>query len=571
MFANKSSMLRQISAFLVIATLGFDPFVQQLLTIQDRIVPVPANGISVNSTTSMTVNIYSAMGYPETAAQLTAAMLANVQQEDQPESVLAQRAVSGLRMSVKRSVATAKTLASPLTADCPSGDCVWQPYYALDICSQCRDTTEEVVLKNLSPQSSDMTAIALGLQSGELTPEDGPFRSNFTWEIVPKFGFSWQVSSNLSVSVFSSGSSTGGPVAGSPYYLVNSTSSDPATGEAYIVHKVVWPLNFANTEMDVSLDTTGWTKQAFAGIDEPVAAIGFAEFNLNDYGVPVLNNSLECAITYCVKEYSRSVVRGNLVTDVASTHYGKVTEGPAGLGWVAHVNNTNFTVDSIIMYGAGIGTMASYLLGDSTHGYQGDCTINGTGICPLPVTSNGGTYNASYPQAWEGVDLTPDFATVLKNVQSLLSDTVQSYGNVSVAGDNAITKTFVIVRWEWIALPAAIVFFGLLVLLITVWQTSRLKAPKWKSSLLPLLYRYADVDDASAEGERSSRPAQPPPSQLRPAPVGHFASSNRVSYFEVEAKATKTRLTKESTGWQVWRLQSLETIHQASKRWWRRK
>ena len=350
MFANKSSIVRQIAALLVIAILGFDPFVQQLLTIQDRVVPVPANGISINSTTSITIDIYTAMGYPETAAQLIAAMLADVQQEDQPKNVLADRAISGLCMSARRSGATTEALTSPLTADCPSGDCVWQPYYALDTCSQCRDTTTEVIIKNLSPQSSDMTAVALVLETGQLVPEDGPFRSNFTWEIVPKFGFPWQVPSNLSVTVLGNGSSTGGPVAGSPYYLINSTGNDPVTAEAYIVHKVVWPLNFANADMGVVLNTTGWTKQAFAGFDQPVAAIGFAEFKLNDYGVPVLNSSLECAMTYCVKEYNRSVVRGNLVTDVASTHYGNVTGGAHawdGLVWAGWPMSTVRTLRSI--------------------------------------------------------------------------------------------------------------------------------------------------------------------------------------------------------------------------------
>lgn len=132
------------------ATLGVDAFVQQLLATEVRIVPVAANGISINSTTSMTLDIFSAMDYPETSAQLTAAMLANVQQGDQPMGVMA-ASTAERRANRKRSDAMTQSLASPLKANCPSGNFVWSPYYTLDICTQCRRTMEELALKNLSP------------------------------------------------------------------------------------------------------------------------------------------------------------------------------------------------------------------------------------------------------------------------------------------------------------------------------------------------------------------------------------------------------------------------------------
>ena len=168
---------------------------QQLLTTQDRVVPVPASGNSINSTTSLTTHIYSAMDYPETYAQLTAAMLADVAQEDQPADILA-ASISERRANKERSVATTQTLASPLKAECPSGNCVWKPYYALDICTQCRTTTKELTLKNLSPKGSDLSAMISAFQGGELS-SDEVLTSNFTWEITPKSGQTWQVASNL--------------------------------------------------------------------------------------------------------------------------------------------------------------------------------------------------------------------------------------------------------------------------------------------------------------------------------------------------------------------------------------
>ena len=547
---DTSSAVPYLAAFLTVATLGFDAFVQQLLTTETRIVPVPANGISINSTTSMTLDIYSAMDYPETAAQFTAAMLANVQQEDQPMDNMA-ASVAERRVRRKRSESTIQRLASPLKADCPSGNCVWDPYFALDICSQCRTTTKELAIENLSPNSSDLTTMVSAARSGQVSGAD-VMESGFTWEIVPKFGRTWRVPSNLSA-------------------FVNTRDLDGGAQalevHASIVEKVVWPLNFAGAGA-LLLDTSGWTRQGFAGIDEPVAAIGFAEFTIDDDGVPALNHSQECAVTYCVREYKPSVVQGALILNVLSTHYGKVSRDPetsSGLSWSAEVNGTNFTADSFLAYGVGIGTLTNYLLGNSTHSYGGQCEANNdTWSCSIPVTSNSGTLEAYSTEAWQGIDLTPDFTGVLDNANTLTSQIVQRYGNVSVVGDNAVTKTFVVVRWPWITLPAAIVLFGVVTLALTLWETSRMQAPSWKASLLPLLYRYVHVDGSSVEGSNSlgtGPGASRPPTE----PDGWFAGSNLVSEFQVEAEATATRFTRDRSKLHIWQLQSLEIVQKDKK------
>jgi hypothetical protein len=566
-----------LAAFLTVATLGFDAFVQQLLTTEVRIVPVPANGISINSTTSMTLDIYAAMDYPETAAQFTAAMLANVQQEEQPMDGMASAvSVAERRVRRKRSESTTTTqrLASPLRADCPSGNCVWDPYYALDICSQCRTTTNEVAIMNLSPNSSDLTAMVSAARSGQVAGAD-VMKSGFTWEIVPKFGHTWRVPSNLSA------------------FVNNRDLDDSAQAlevHASIVEKVVWPLNFAGADAPL-LDTSGWTRQGFAGIDEPVAAIGFAEFTITDDGVPALNHSQECALTYCVREYNPAVVHGNLILNVSSTHYGRVSrddpDTASGLTWSAEVNGTNFTADSFLAYGVGIGTLTNYLLGNSTHSYRGQCEANDdTWSCSIPVTSNSGTLEAYSTEAWRGIDLTSDFTAVLDNANTLTSQIVQRYGNVAVAGDNAVTKTFVVVRWPWITLPAAIVSFGVLTLALTLWETSRMRAPSWKASLLPLLYRYVHVDgggsssvegsnghvdggDSDVEGSSNGVVGTRPPSE--PDGRGWFAGSNLVSEFQVEAEATATRLTRDRSKLHMWQLQSLDIVQKDQKRWWQRR
>lgn len=232
------------------------------------------------------------------------------------------------------------------------------------------------------------------------------------------------------------------------------------------------------------------------------------------------------------------------------------------------VNGTIFTADAFLGCGAGIGTMVGDLLGNTTHEYAGGCSASDGWSCSAPVSSNSGTYGAASTEAWQGVDLTPDFTTVLENVNTLMSEILQQYGNVTVVGENAVTQSFVVVRWAWIALPATVVFFGLMVLGFTVWETTRLQAPSGKSTLLPLLYRYVRVDDGSAEGQRTIVAKEPASYRSPPARDGCLVSSNLVSRFAVEAEATVTRLSKETTALRVWDLQSLETTQTATKRWW---
>lgn len=483
-------------------------------------------------------------------------MLADVEQGDQLYSDVT-ASIPERRTSEKRSNATTQTLVSALKADCPSGNCAWKPYYALDICTQCRSTTKDLRVKNLSPEARNLSAMISLAQGGGVFRGHG-LASDFKWEIIPKSGYQWQVASTLGAFPDHDNMS------GNPKALNISGT---------IVRKVVWPLNFVRLDRPLQDTTVGWIRQNFAGIDEPVAAIGFAEFNFGDNGVPVLNNSLECAVTYCVKEYNRSVVQGNLVSNVLSTHYGRVIGDPnvsSYLVWLAEVNGTSFIAGPILTYGTGIETLADYVLGNTTYEYRGSCFSSRNWSCSAPVTLGNRINGASSNVAWQGIDLTSDFTKVLENMNTLMSDIVQQHGNVSIVGENAVTKQFVVVRWVWLTLPATVIFFGLIVLGLTVWETIRQQAPSWKSSLLPLIYRHIHMNDGRAGGRSNPVAAEPATTRSPPMSDGCFTSSNLVSKFEAEAETTVTRLTKDTTGSQIWQLQSLEIVPEDTKRGWQR-
>lgn len=533
--ADATRITCSIAALLTLATLGFDPFVQQLLTTQTRVVTEPADGVFINAATTTLPS--EAMVYPETTAQIAAAMLLDIQQYQDSS-----------RTRVKRSNSSGLAPSTPLHPQCPSGNCMWQPYYALDICTSCRSTTEEVVFRNLTYSGWVSANADCNYPRGSCyNPYSGTMVANWTWEIKPRYGNGWIVTS--SATTFSS------------------VGAQMATTDITIGRKVVWPLNFEVLD-DGSWNTSVRTPQSFAGIHVPVASIGFAEFEVDEF-VPKLNRSLECALTYCVKQFNRTVTQGVLESDVVSTHYGSVTGNStesrgSGLLWSTIVNGTNFSSSSI-GYGA-IATMVDFLLGNATHVYNGGCGINQPDCLPKQV-DNAGIY-ASHADAWQGIDLTEDFSALLKNTESMMSQIIQQYGNDSILGDNTVSKQFVIVRWPWITLPATIVLLGLLILVLTVLESWRSQAPSWKSSLLPLLYRYSAVDDNRPIPQSDSK--APTAIGEKPAAEDELANSNNVSKFELEAEATVTHFFGKPAAGQVWQLQSLHVMHGTKDKWWQR-
>lgn len=538
--SDKSSITAYLAALVTVGALGFEPFVQQLLTTQYRVVPVASSGIYINSTSSITVDIFAAFDYPETDIQITAAMLADVQQEPQAPNgeaaqVLDRRATSQL----SNANATSQSSTSPLKATCLSGNCVWPNYYTLDICARCQNITKTTSMKNLSPDAANLAEIVSVARQNKQNGS-AVSASSFVWEIVPRNGNSVRV--NSSVSAFVDSETESGEPDGLEY-------------SGYLVHKIVWPLNVVGFVDDI-FDTTGWTPQSFAGVEGPVVALGYAEFGFNpNTGQPFLNNSLECALTYCVSEYNRSVVEGNLVSNILSTQYGAVSGNPGtteNLSWSAKVNGTDFTVDSFLMYGSGVGTLVQRMVGQTNYVFGGHCLASNDWSCDdTPVYSDS---NYSSVQ-WEGIDLTADFSVVVENANAIVSEIVQQYGNISVAGQNSTTKSFVIVRWPWIALPLAVVLLGMLTLGLTVWETNRLEAPLWKSSLLPLIYRYKHDDDDLQQ----QKPSSPGQAAAQPQILlkGSDPQSDLVSRFKVQAETTLASLSKDEPAQGVWMLQSI--------------
>lgn len=85
----------------------------------------------------------------------------------------------------------------------------------------------------------------------------------------------------------------------------------------------------------------------------------------------------------------------------------------------------------------------------------------------------------------------PSVTYMADNIAASLTNTIRNFTTDNILhnlGDSTFQIQYILVRWEWLAFPAAIVLLGILLLVITIIQSYRDKALVWKCSSLALLF-----------------------------------------------------------------------------------
>jgi len=110
------------------------------------------------------------------------------------------------------------------------------------------------------------------------------------------------------------------------------------------------------------------------------------------------------------------------------------------------------------------------------------------------------------------------FSCVMQGFAKALTKTVRDSGlnkygkdansSYLIRGRATVPATFIHVRWEWIILPALVWVFGFITWCAIVIQTWRLRLPKWRDDLLPLVFLYRG-GDARLRDAHTSEKASP--------------------------------------------------------------
>lgn len=191
----------------------------------------------------------------------------------------------------------------------------------------------------------------------------------------------------------------------------------------------------------------------------------------------------ECSLFWCAKVFSDATAQGPSFS-VHADEYPLVAKGEwlgpvdnpyliyeAQSGFPATLNST-FTIEhtnaevlsNFLLSVLNTGSVIEYLFGG---GLSSDFTLG-------PAMMN----NPSTPY------MSDNIATSLTNtLRNLTTDYITQN-----LGDSAVQIQYIQVRWEWLTFPATIVLLGILLLLTTMIQSYREKAPVWKCSSLALLF-----------------------------------------------------------------------------------
>jgi hypothetical protein len=83
---------------------------------------------------------------------------------------------------------------------------------------------------------------------------------------------------------------------------------------------------------------------------------------------------------------------------------------------------------------------------------------------------------------------TNNVSVSVQNLAKSMSMRIRTGPNSTLAVGQAFhDDTFIQVAWLWIIFPASMVFFAIILLILTIWRSVRAQAPVWKSSSLAML------------------------------------------------------------------------------------
>ncbi len=293
----------------------------------------------------------------------------------------------------------------------------------------------------------------------------------------------------------------------------------------------VWPLSAVgqdptladSDDPNVSAYFSG--KNDFLGEINPVLALGYmaapkvpSDSIPTAIAVPALMSSAQCILTPCSRKYLVSVTNEHTDTEVLETDYGVMFlytefDSPDMCWRPKSLGSNNITEQDFTESGERVwctnNNWASQIIN----------VLNGTIEWSLVLFQNE-SLNTGYPRAQmldpRGSDTfyTSAFASgglpaVLPKIAAALT-----YGNLQVSSevgnsDNLRTlqgtvyteKSFVAVRWRWLALPAALNILGIVLLIVTAADTRRRRVPLWKSSVFAAIYH--GLEDSFLDRDQS--------------------------------------------------------------------
>lgn len=486
LFRTRGRSLAALGAILTLLLLATDTFFQQATDYPDRWAQEP-----VNSTIASVIR-YKPSYIPEyfqgwESSQYDTNTMPTVQKF--------------LYSNGTRSVQSGNATRPEIPLSCPASNCTWPEYVTLAVCGQCVNLEASALL----------TYACMNTTIDWSAHSTGPTKNAPTGQVCGYFV----------------NATSDSPTLMSGYIVRNDTGSDSAPGEALLVR--VLPL----TEL--------YTKKSFYGtgsihykdlrntlLDALFVSATNGSESVYSRQAPIVH---ECVLSWCVKSIKSSYAWGSYHEEVTAISQ-NTTAGPwawdsfevpgnEGGGWyITYLEDVNVEPPA-----SGLGRSTSIApqqpFGVSNGSVQHAMAIFDDFFPSYYTVDNvSATPALRYKNYMDGPSIrTLDFNAWLapNNISSHISRMATAMTNAMRSNIESITmvpglaynkKQFVLVRWEWLTLPLALLVLTLGFLMATVIRTSRDGQDDmgvWKTSAMPtLIYSLPQDVQQSLKGPDTS-------------------------------------------------------------------
>lgn len=340
---------------------------------------------------------------------------------------------------------------------CPSGNCTWDPFESLAVCSICNDV------------SADLTV--------EHAP--GPLL------LATIHGYDGFVSGD-NVTTFK---------------LPNGLFIDEMP--FMDTDKTAWMTSFGtgNRNETVSLkdfDTLIW-------------AMSFLRPRNNDIDIwrDVTIEAIECGLYYCVNKYTptvKSAIISELEEPVANAFKAPDSWRPYTDAEILRNNNW---LDNLNFHPALSGIQRSDLMLGANFNVS-QTAVDSISSLLAQTFTRGGYDDSDYgnitgfsrskddyePPAMQPFISIPDLRTPFVSLARGMTNTIRADSdNTTVqTGRTGVMQTYYVIAWQWIALHVVVIVAGTVFMLITMYETRKNGIPVWTSSALAILARGEDTN-----------------------------------------------------------------------------
>ncbi|KAI9654474.1 MAG: hypothetical protein M1821_006564 [Bathelium mastoideum] len=462
----------------IVLAVAIDPFVQQLVQLQSLVVYRNDTNAALPTATRYSKGFQYSIEIIDCDADndLSNTSIADMNATQIKDYVDCQTAYASSDYAMQSAILFGlsnpqKTVRQQLDFGCPSGNCTWGEFQSLAICSKYEDVGNQL-------------------------------KKNPPWETDP-------------LSVGSTGTGANGAPETTSFSLPNGLWIDNADNSVPSALMTSWSTSSPSDSI------------SFKSVSELLWSISFLNVTSSGSWPNASVEATECALYYCVNEYSSKAVNGSIVeyaTELSSAKRSDASWQPANTArWTSHdplvfdshdssLNRTDlmlgngFNVSQTSVDGINSFFQSTFIL-DNPGRLDLSTGAHLNGIALVPPSSSGppeSTSNAvtqfmpdvmqAFYQSSNLTDMFEDIAWSMTNAIRTGADSID--GNPStVPGRGGILTTHYSIQWPWISLPITLIIVSYLFLLMGVYYCRKAQIGAWKSSSLAILARGSEAHD----------------------------------------------------------------------------